>query len=149
MMATVQVYQFAVVDLGDGRVVKAGSLSEPRCLSISDDAVVDETFIVAPETAVQVFDATAALGSFSFLWLESDLDVLVQFSTGTTRFDVKKLLGSGTAGVMGVAVVLGADDTLVAGTQDTFNGTAGTVEEIWVYNPDSTDTARVRVIAAA
>ena len=77
-MATVQVFQFAAIDLGGGRVVKAGSLSEARCVNISADDVSDQTFSVAPHTAVKLFDAAAALGGFTFLWLECDLDLLLQ-----------------------------------------------------------------------
>lgn len=152
-MATIQVYQFAVMDV-DGRQVKAGSLSEPRCISITNDEVFDQTFKVGPETAIKVFDKTEneAMGAFSFLWMESDMDVLVQFTSdagGTDVRDTKTLKGSGTSGQMGVALVLGSDDTqLLDGTIDTFDGTADTVDEVWVYNANATSTARVRVIAA-
>ena len=146
-MATIQVFQYAVVNLDDGRSVKMGSLSEARSVTIDDDVVVDETFSVPPSTAVKVFDAAAAMGSFTFLWLECDLDVFVQYTTGSTHFDTKTLAGSGTAGMMGVAMVLGSDGTLLNGTQNVFNGTAGTVEQVWVYNQDATDTARVRMVA--
>ncbi len=152
-MATIQIYQYAVMDF-DGRSVKAGSLSEPRCLTIANDELVDQTFKIAPETAVKVWDKTEneAMGAFTFLWMESDLDVLVQFTTdaGTSdAYDVKTLKGSGTAGQMGPALVLGSDDTqLLDGSIDAFDGTADTVDEIFVYNPDATNTARVRVLAA-
>lgn len=152
-MASIQVYQYFVVDI-DGRQVRAGSLSEARSVAITDDEIVDQTFKVAPETAVKIWDKTEneAMGNFDFLWLESDLDVLVQFTTdagGTDAHDVKELKGSGTAGVPGPALVLGSDDTqLLNGTIDTFGGTADTIDEIWAYNPDSTDTARVRMVAA-
>lgn len=152
-MATIQIYQFAVVDI-DGRGVKLGSLSDPRCVAITNDEVFDQTLKVAPETATKVWDKTEneAMGAFAFLWMESDLDVLVQFTTdaGTSdSYDVKTLKGSGTAGQMGPAIVLGSDDTqLLDGSIDTFDGTDGTVDEIWVYNPDTTNTARVRVMAA-
>lgn len=153
-MATVQIYQFAVVTVDD-RVVKAGSLSEARSVAITDNEVADQTFKVAAETAVKIWDKTEneALGAFSFLWLESDLDVLVQFTTdaGTSdAYDVKKLKGSGTAGTMGPALVLGSDDTLkLDGAIDAFTGTADTIDEIWVYNPSASATARVRIIVAA
>lgn len=152
-MATIQIYQFAVLTIDD-RQVKAGSLSEAKSVAITNDEVVDQTFKIAPTTAVKVWDKTEneAMGAFSLLWMESDLDVLVQFTTdaGTTdAYDVKTLKGSGTAGTMGPALVLGSDDTqLLDGSIDTFDGTADTIDEIWVYNADATDTARVRVLAA-
>jgi hypothetical protein len=92
------------------------------------------------------------MGDFDFLWLESDLDVSVQFTTdaaGTDAYDVKELKGSGTAGEMGPALVLGSDATkLLDGTIDTFDGTADTIDEIWVHNANSTETARVRRVVA-
>jgi len=59
------------------------------------------------------------------------------------------LKGSGTAGQPGPALVLGSDDTqILDGSIDTFDGTADTIDEIWVYNESSSDTARVRVVVA-
>jgi hypothetical protein len=50
---------------------------------------------------------------------------------------------------MGPALVLGSDNThLLDGTIDTFDGTADTIDEIWVKNEDTTDTARVRRVVA-
>jgi len=152
-MASIQLYQFAVVEI-DGRPIRAGSLSTARSITITNDEVVDQTFKVGPESAVKIWDKTEneAMGAFSFLWLETDLEVLVQFTTdaGTTdAYDVKKLRGSGTSGTMGPALVLAYDDTqLLDGSIDTFDGTADTIDEIWVYNADTEDTARVRLLAA-
>lgn len=152
-MATVQVYQYCVMNVDD-RVVKAGSLTEARCVTLSSDEVADQTFSVAASTAVKIFDKSEneALGGFSFLWLESDLDVLVQTTTdagATDAYDVKELKGSGMAGTMGPALVLGSDDTLkLDGAIDAFTGTADTIDEIWVYNQSTTDAARVRIIVA-
>jgi hypothetical protein len=152
-MPVVHVYQYFVID-GDGSPIKGGSLSEARNISLGDGESADQVFKVAPETAVKVWDKTenSAMGDFDFLWLESDLDVLVAFTTdaGTSdAFDVKKLKGSGTAGHPGPALVLGSDDTqLLDGTIDTFDGTADTIDEIWVYNADATDTAKVRRVVA-
>ena len=152
-MATLHLYQFFVLDLDD-RYITGGSLSKARSVTIGDNEAADQTFKVVPETAVKIWDKTEneAMGNFDFLWLESDLDVLVQFTTdaGTTdAYNVKKLKGSGTAGDMGPALILGSDDTqLLDGTIDTFDGTADTIDEIWVYNEDDTDTARVRLVVA-
>jgi len=152
-MATIQVYQYFTTDV-DGTQVKGGSLTCPKSITLGDNEIADQTFKVAAETAVKIWDKTEneALGNFDFLWLETDLDVLVQFTTdaGTTdAYDVKELKGSGTAGTMGPAMVLGSDDTqLLDGSIDTFDGTADTIDEIWVYNEDDTDTARVRRVVA-
>ena len=152
-MPSVQVYQYFVVNI-DGNPIRGGSLSEARSISLTDGEIADQTFKVGPETAVKIWDKTEneAMGNFDFLWLETDLNVLVQFTTdaGTTdAYDVKKLWGSGTAGQMGPAFVLGSGATqLLDGSIDTFDGTADTVDEIWVYNSDDTDTARVRLVVA-
>lgn len=152
-MATISVYQFFTVDI-DGRTVDGGSRTVAKSIDITDKEVYDQTFKVAPTTAVKIWDKTEneAMGNFDFLWLESDLDLLIQFTTdaGTSdAYDVKKLKGSGDAGVMGPAVVLGSDDTqLLDGTIDTFDGTADTVDEIWAYNESATDTARLRIVVA-
>jgi hypothetical protein len=152
-MPVVQIYQYFVMDIGE-RPVQGGSLSKARSIALADGEVSDQTFKVGPATAVKVWDKTEneAMGNFDFLWLETDLDVLVQFTTdaGTTdAYDVKELKGSGTAGQMGPALVLGSDDTqLLDGSIDTFDGTADTIDEIWAYNADDTDTARVRRVVA-
>jgi len=152
-MASIQVYQFFIVNV-DERTVSGGSLSRARSVTMSGNEISDQTFAVGTESAIKVWDKTEneAMGDFDFLWMETDLDVLVQFTTdaGTTdAYDVKELKGSGTAGQPGPALVLGSDDTqLLDGTIDTFDGTADTIDEIWVYNEDDTDTARVRVVVA-
>jgi hypothetical protein len=152
-MAVVQLYQYFVIDVGENPI-QGGSLSRAKSIALGDDEVSDQTFKVGPETAVKIWDKTEneAMGDFDFLWLESDLDVWVQFTTdaGTSdAYDVKELKGSGTAGQMGPGVAYGSDGTqLLDGTIDTFDGTEDTVDEIWVYNPDSTETARVRRVVA-
>jgi hypothetical protein len=152
-MAVISLYQYFTLTVDD-REVKGGSLSEAKSITIGDDEVYDQTFKVAPETAIKIWDKTvnAGMGSFDFLWLESDLDVLVQLTTdagSSDSYDVKELKGSGTSGTMGPALVLGSDDTQEPdGTIDLFDGTAGTIDEIWVYNEDDTNTARVRIVAA-
>ena len=152
-MATIQLYQFFVVDIDD-RTVTGGSLSTAKSITIVDNEIVQQTFKVAAATAVKIWDKTEceAMANFDFLWLETDLDVLVQFTTdaGTSdAYDVKELKGSGTANTMGPALVLGSDDMqLLDGSIDTFDGTADTIDEIWVYNESATDTARVHMVVA-
>jgi len=148
-MPTVQLYQYFVADI-DGSPVQGGSLSRAKSITLGDGEISDQTFKVGPTTAVKIWDKTEneAMGNFDFLWLETDLDVLVAFTTdaGTTdAYDVKEIKGSSVAGQMGPALVLGSDDTQhLDGSIDTFDGTADTIDEIWVYNEDATDTARVR-----
>ncbi len=152
-MAVVQLYQYFVIDKG-GSPVQGGSLSEARSITLGDGELIDRSFKIGTTSAVKVWDKTAdaALGDFNFLWMETDLDVLVQFTSdaGTTdAYDVKTLKGSGTAGQMGPALVLGSDITqLLDGAIDVFTGTADTIDEIWVYNEDATNTARVRLVVA-
>lgn len=152
-MATISVYQYFTVTIDD-RTISGGSLSTAKSVAITDDEITDQTFKVAPTTAVKIWDKTEneAMGNFDFLWLETDLGVLLQFTTdaGTTdAYDVKELAGSGTAGTMGPALVLASDDTqLLDGTIDTFDGTADTIDELWAYNESASDTARVRIVVA-
>ena len=152
-MAVVQIYQYFTVDLG-GHSVKGGSLSQARSITLGDGEVIDRQFAIAPETTVKVFDAAEdeSLGNFDFLWIESDRDVWIQSTSdaGTTdAYDVKELKGSGTAGQMGPALVLGSDDTqLLDGTVDLIDGTAGTIDEIFIKNQSSTEVARVRIVVA-
>ena len=153
-MSVVRIYQYFVLDRPGSLPVQGGSLSESRSITLDDDEVIDRNFNIATETAVKVFDASEdeALGGFDFGWLETDLDVLVQYTTDagvTDAYDVKTLKGSGVAGQMGPAMVLGSDATqLLDGSIDTFDGTAGTIDEIWVYNESTTDAARVRIAVA-
>ena len=153
-MAVAQIYQYAVIDRPGRPAIQLGSLSEARSITLGDGELIDRDFKIGTESAVKIFDKTEdeALGDADFIWLETDLDVLVQFTTdaGTTdAYDVKELKGSGTAGRPGPALVLGSDATqLLDGSIDTFDGTADTVDEIFVYNADDTDTARVRLVVA-
>lgn len=150
-MGSIQVYQYFVGTI-DGRPIQGGSLSEARSITLGDDEVYDQTFKVAATTAVKIWDKTEneAMGDFDFLWLESDLDVLVQFTTdagGDDEYFVMELKGSGTSGTMGPATMLGSDLAhQFDGTVDAFDGTEDTIDEIWVYNEDTTDTARVRIV---
>jgi len=152
-MPSIQIYQYFVTNI-DGRPVQGGSLSEARNVTLGDGEVIDRAFKIGTETAVKVFDKTvdAALGDFNFLWMETDLDVLVQFTTDAAEDDeyfVVELKGSGTAGQMGPALILGTDDTqLQDGDVDLFDGTAGTIDEIFVKNQSSTEIARVRIVVA-
>ena len=150
-MASVQLFQHFVINENE-RITTGGSLSKAKSITLGDGEVTDQTFKVAPVTAVKIWDKTEneAMGNWDFLWLESDLDVSVQFTTDaetTDAYDVKSLKGSGVSGEMGPALVLGSDDTkLLDGAIDVFTGTADTVDEIWVYNADASDTARVRLV---
>jgi hypothetical protein len=152
-MASVQVFQYFVIDTGV-HTVQGGSLSEARSIDLVDAEVTDQVFKVGPAAGVKIWDAAEneAMSDFDFLWLESDRDVLIQVTTDagvTDSYDVKTLKGSGTSGKMGPALVLGSDGTLLGdGTIDTFDGTAGTIDEIWAYNEDATETARVRLVVA-
>lgn len=152
-MASIQLYQFFVVNI-DERSVTGGSLARAKSITIADNEVADQVFKIAASGIVKVFDKTEneALGNFDFLWIEADRDVWVQFTTdaGTTdAYDVKELKGSGTAGEMGPALVLGSDDTqLLDGSVDLLDGTADTIDEIWVENQSSTEVARVRIVVA-
>ena len=151
-MATISVYQYFTVDV-DERTVSGGSLSVARTVAITDNEIYDQTFKIAPAGIVKIWDKTEneALGNFDFLWIESDYDVMLQFTTdaGTSdAYDMKELKGSGEAGVMGPALVLGSDDTQVLGVIDTFAGAADTIDEIWVKNESASDTARLRIVVA-
>ena len=152
-MATIQLYQYFTVDI-DERNIRGGSLSQAKSIALTDDEVIDRTFKVGTESAVKVFDKTEdeALGDFNFLWMASDLDVLVQFTTdagGDDEYFVVELKGSGTANEMGPALVLGSDLAhQFDGTVDAFDGTEDTIDEIWAYNEDTDDTARVRLVVA-
>lgn len=152
-MASIQVYQFFCVNI-DGSPVRGGSLSEARSITLADDELIDRTFKIAPETAVKLWDKTAdaALGDFDFCWLETDLDVLIQLTTdaaGDDEYFVVELKGSDTAGEMGPALVLGSDLAhQFDGTVDAFDGTEDTIDEIFAYNEDDTETARVRIVVA-
>ncbi len=152
-MAAIQIFQYFVTVI-DGRPVYGGSLSRANSITLDDAEISDQTFKVAPETAVKIWDKVEneAMGDFDFLWLEADLDVLIQFTTDagvSDAYDVKELKGSGIATRMGPALILKSDATqLLDGSIDTFDGTAGTIDEIFAYNADGTDTARVRRVVA-
>ena len=152
-MPVVHVYQYFVCDI-DERTITGGSLSRAKSITLGDGEPYDQTFKVAPDTAIKVWDKTEneAMGGFDFLWIESDRDVLVQYTADAGSSDayvVEELKGSGTAGQMGVARVLNSDRmNKLDGSIDTFDGTADTISEVWIYNADDTDTARVRVVVA-
>jgi len=150
-MAVVHVYQYFVVDSDEGAVI-GGSLARARSITLGDGEVTDQRFKVAAETAVKLFDKSEneAMGDFDFLWLESDRDVLIELTTdagGDDEYFVVELKGSGTAGEFGPALVLGSDAAhQFDGTVNAFDGTEDTIDEIWVYNEDTSNTARVRLV---
>ena len=152
-MASIQIYQYFTVTL-DGRTVQGGSLASAKNVTLGDNEIADQTFKIAASGIVKIFDAAEneALGNFDFLWIESDRDCWIQFTSdvaSTNVYDVKELKGSGTAGEPGPALVLGSDDTqLQDGTVDLIDGTADTIDEIWVKNQSSTEVARVRIVVA-
>lgn len=153
MAASVQLIQYFVIT-SSGQTIKGGSLSEPKSIALADGEVIDRNFKVAAEGIVKIFDVVEdeALGDFDFLWIETDRDVLVQFTTAaadTDAYDVKTLAGSGTAGVMGPALVLGSNVGMETdGTIDAFDGGSDYVEEVWVKNESTTEVARVRLVVA-
>jgi hypothetical protein len=152
-MGAIQLYQYFVANIDD-RTVSGGSLTEPKTIAIGDDEISDQTFKIAASGIVKIFDVAEneALGGADFIWLESDSDVWVQFTSSagvSDVYDTKELKGSGTAGEMGPALILGSDDTqLLDGTIDTLAGTASTIGEIWIKNQSSTEVARVRLVVA-
>ena len=152
-MAVVQIYSHFSVMVNE-TPVKGGSLSRSTGITLTDNEIIDRQFQVAPETSVKVYDATEdeALGGFSFLWMETDLDVLVQYTVDPGVSDVylvTKLKGSGTSGNMGPARILNSDYAQqLDGSVDAFDGTEDTIKEIWLYNEDNSETARSRVVIA-
>ena len=126
-MASVQLYQFFVIDSGGGNALKGGSLSQAKTIELGDDEVSDQTFKIAKEGKVKIWDAAEdeAMGDFAFLWLEAD------------------------ACEFGPATVLGSDLAhQFDGSVDLFDGTEDVIEEIWAHNPSTTDVARVRRVVA-
>ena len=153
-MSTIQLYQYFVGTLSDGRTIQGGSLVQPKSIALGDDEVADQTFKIAAEGVVKVWDSSEdeAMGGFDLLWLEADLNVLVEYTADPGVTDVyvtQELKGSGTAGEMGAARVLNSDrmDKL-DGTINSLDGTAATIAEIWVKNPSTTDAVRVRRVVA-
>jgi hypothetical protein len=152
-MATISVYQYFTVTVDD-RTVQGGSLTVPKSITLGDSEIADQTYKIAASGVVKIFDVAEneALGSADFIWLEADRDVWIQFtvSAGSSDlYDIKELKGSGTAGQMGPALVLGSDDAQLSdGTIDLLDGTADTIDEIWVKNQSTTDVARVRIVVA-
>lgn len=146
-MSSIQIYQHFSVDI-DGRNVRGGSLSEPKTVQLTENEITDQAFKIDASSVVKVWDKSEneAMGAFAFLWMESDLDVLVQFTTDagvTDVYSVKELKESGPA------LVLASDAAkLLDGSIDAFDGTDGTIDEIWVSNPSSDAIARVRVVVA-
>lgn len=153
MAASVQVYQYFVVDI-NGQATKGGSLTQPKSIALGDGEIIDRVFKIAAEGIVKIFDAAEdeALGDFDFCWLETDLDVLIQFTTdagGDDEYFVFELRGSGTAGEPGPASVLGSDLAhQFDGTVDLFDGTEDVIDEIWAKNESTTEPARIRLFVA-
>lgn len=150
-MAAIQIYQYFTTTI-DGRNISGGSLSEAKSIALGDNEIFDQTFKVAAEGIVKIFDVAEneALGDFDFLWIESDLDVSLQLTTdaaGDDEYFVVELKGSDTAGQPGPALVLGSDLAhQFDGSVDLFDGTEDVVDEIWAKNEDTTNAARIRIV---
>ncbi len=152
MSATLKLIRYAIVDI-DGKPYRLGHLTEEVTITLGDELVHEHVHSVGPGTIVKIFDVDEDLADFDFLWIESDLDVMLEFVVDDDA-DVGEvastfpLEGSGTANSYGVPFILGRDDAYANYTVAFAAGTLDVIETIRARNLDDTDTARVHIFAA-
>lgn len=116
-------------------------------LTFDDDKLSDETFVVATETTVTLWDATvSACGDFVFLWIDTDASVVLELITDQNN-GVGKRSATVTL-VPGVPFELGSDASYANYTTAFAGGTLDVIDKILVRNNSTTDSARVRRLVA-
>jgi hypothetical protein len=156
-MSTPKVYIRTAVDvIVDGNKYTAGSLHDPVSVDIAGDEITSDTLSIAVSTVVKVWDKDeSGVGDFDFLYLACDRDLQVELTIDIgadvgTRLQTFTLLGSGTAGEMGLPFMLGNDAAFASDYTASFAaGTLDTIERIRVKNTSSTLASKLRRIIAS
>ena len=150
-MATLNLTQHFTVTF-DGKPLTLGSLTVPVAVTVST-GVYDARKVVADNYVVEKLWGTGdgGLDTFSFLWIESDADVLLEFRNddSTDEYAVIEVKAN-------VPFVLNSDDMLAndAGASDLVDGTETAaaaidqIDQITVQNnvADDAGDATVRLV---
>ncbi len=141
-MSSLKLISHVIVDI-DGKPYQMGSLTQAKSVVLGSDLVYESVHSVGPETQVKIFDEDQDLADFDFLLIESDLTVQLFFGTDSvSEYFRIELLGSGVANEYGVPFILGSDYAQFLGLGD------DVIHDIYAYNADAEDTARVHIFAA-
>lgn len=155
-MTTPKVYVRTAVDvIVDGEKLSAGSTIEPVAVDIAGNEITNDSLVIAAETVVKVWDKDeSGVGDFNFLYLACDRDLQVELTIDIgadvgTRLQTFTLLGTGTAGKLGLPFMLGSNAAFASDYTASFAaGTLDTIERIRVKNTSSTNSAKLRRILA-
>ena len=141
----VAIYIHGVVTTAEGSI-PFGDPGVPVLVSLDDENRIDRLVDVAASTTEVLFATANDLDSFSFLYIEADGDVMLEFSTdinngvGDENYTMKLAAD-------GPPLMLGSDVSYANYTTNFGGGTLDVIERIRARNL-GTATVRVRIIAA-
>jgi hypothetical protein len=144
-MGTISLRSSFVAEIG-GRRRFGGAEGEVVAITCGSDAVDDREFSIAQNTTKTLWDATASpCTDFDFLWIESDVEVLLELITDQNNGTGKQ---SYTATVTpGVPFILASDQSYANYTTNFAAGTLDVIDKILCRNLEE-DTATVRIFVA-
>lgn len=144
-MGTVALRQSFTADLGGDRH-SGGHEGEVLLITCGSDAHDDRSFSIAQNTTKTLWDATTSpCADFDFLWIESDVEVIVELITDQNA-GVGKEVYTVTL-LPGCPLVLGTDQSYANYTTNFAGGTLDVIDKILCRNLEE-DTATVRIFVA-
>ena len=145
-MATLSLWARAEIRL-DGEDITFGSMVRPVTRTLTQCA--RRVITVAASTTVEIFDAsTDAVTDFDFLWLASDYDLRVEFTTDLaadvgTVISTMTLRGTASSNKYGFPLILGDDASFANHTANFATGTIDVIDRIRVKNESSTQAVQL------
>lgn len=151
-MGTARVWQRVEIEI-DGNTFGIGSREVPQTITIGDDESFVKTFNVAASGTTEIFDVDNDMSEFDILAVRCDRNLILELVTdddgdvGEEDFTVG-LLGTGTDDDFGPLFILTRDDSYANYTVAFAGGTLDVIERLTVKNLDSSNAAKVQILAA-
>lgn len=132
----------------DGELIAGGSFESPTSISVTGE-IHQQVFSVEANSTQLLYNNE--LSGFTFLWIQSDRDIILEFTTDVGN-DVGdevytlELAGTGTANLYGVPFILGSDDSYANYTVNFAGGTLDVIDRIRCRNLDTSNAAKVKIV---
>lgn len=144
-MGTVALRSSFTADLGGDRFA-GGHEGDVLLISCGSDAHDDRSFPIAQNTTKTLWDATTSpCADFDFLWIETDVEVIIELITDQNAGVGKEVYT--TTLYPGVPFVLANDQSYANYTTNFAGGTLDVIDKILCRNLEE-DTATVRIVVA-
>lgn len=115
--------------------------------TLNGDTADDRTFSIAAETTKTLWDATVSpVTALSFLWIETDADVMIELITDQNAGVGKEVFTITIEA--GKPFVLGSGVSYANYTTNFAGGTLDVIDKILCRNLDTADAAEVRIVVA-